>query len=149
MAATTDINHESTRARWPRDLRIFVWLALVWAAALVARIVVRDLTYYSPPPLEAIFLGMRFDGYHARLVVIAQAMTVATAAIGVNHGRRWGLALAIIYLFEMVASNLIFMMTYMNDLSEARNVRLSGLVGIASVLILLYLWIRARDLLFE
>ena len=89
------------------------------------------------------------DAVAEKRIVEANAMTVATAAIGVNHGRRWGLALGIIYLFEMEASNLIFMMTYMNDLSEARNVRLSGLVGIASVLILLYLWIRARDLLFE
>jgi hypothetical protein len=145
MAATTD----TKRARWPRDLKIFALIAALWAAALTARIVMRDVTYYSQAPLEAVLLGMKFDGYPARLVLVAQAMAVSTLAIGLAAERRWGLLLALVYMLEVVVSNLIFMMTYMDDLSQGRSVRISGLTGIVSVLILLYLWIRARDLLFD
>jgi hypothetical protein len=145
MAATTDIK----RARWPRDLKIFALLAALWAAALTARIVMRDVTYYSQAPLEAVLLGMKFDGYPARLVLVAQAMAVSTLAIGLAAERGWGLLLALVYMLEVVVSNLIFMMTYMDDLAQGRSVRISGLTGIVSVLILLYLWIRARDLLFD
>jgi hypothetical protein len=149
MAATTDINHENQSARWPLDLKIFALLAALWAAGLTARIVMRDLTYYSPTPIEAILLGMKFDGYPASLVMAAQVMAAFTVAIGLAAERKWGLLLGLICMLEVVVSNLIFMTTYMDDLAEARNVRLAGLVGIGSVLILLYLWIRARDLLFE
>jgi hypothetical protein len=153
MATTTDSiseskRGESRRARWPRDLKIFALLAALWAAGLTARIVVRDVAYYQTP-LEAILLGMRFDGVPARLALIIQAMAASAVAIGLASERRWGLVLALIYTLEVVAGSLIFMTTYMGDLAEGRNVRLSGLVGILSVMILLYLWIRARDLLFE
>jgi hypothetical protein len=70
-------------------------------------------------------------------------------AIGLAAERRWGLLLALVYMLGVVVSNLIFMMTYMDDLAQGRSVRISGLTGIVSVLILLYLWIRARDLLFD
>ena len=149
MADTTDIKHESIRGRWPRDLKIFAFLAALWASALTARIVMRDLTYYSPTPIEAVVLGMKFDGYSASLVMAVQVMAAFTVAIGLAAERKWGLLLALICMLEAVVSNLIFMTTYMGDLAEARNVRLSGLIGIGSVLILLYLWIRARDLLFD
>ena len=145
MAAMTD----TKRARWPRDLKIFALLAALWAAALTARIVMRDVTYYSQAPLEAVLLGMKFDGFPARLVLVAQAMAVSTLAIGLAAERRWGLLLALVYMLGVVVSNLIFMMTYMDDLAQGRSVRISGLTGIVSVLILLYLWIRARDLLFD
>jgi hypothetical protein len=145
MAATTD----TKRTGWPRDLKVFALLAALWAAALTARIVVRDVTYHSQTPLEAILLGIKFDGYPARLVLVAQAMAASTLALGLAAERRWGLLLALIYMLEVVISNLIFMMTYMDDLAQGRNVRISGLVGIVSVVILLYLWIRARDLLLD
>jgi hypothetical protein len=149
MATTIDSVNESKRARWPRDLKIFALLAALWAAGLTGRVVVRDLASYAQAPLEAILFGMRFDGYPARFAIIAQAMVAATTAIGLNHRRKWGLMLALIYMLEMVASNLIFMTTYLGDLTEGSSVRLSGLVGIVSVMVLLYLWIRARDVLFE
>jgi hypothetical protein len=145
MAATTDIK----RARWPRDLKVFALLAALWAAALTARIVIRDVTHYSQMPLEAVLFGMKFDGYPARLVLVAQAMAASTLALGLAAERRWGLLLALVYMLEVVVSNLIFMMTYMDDLAQGRNVRLAGLVGIVSVVILLYLWIRGRDLLWD
>jgi len=145
MAATTDI----TRARWPRDLKVFALLTAIWAAWLTARIVMRDVTYYAQAPIEAVLLGMKFDGFSARLVLAGQATAAATLALGLAAERRWGLAFALACMLEVVVSNLIFMMTYMDVIAEGRNVRLAGLVGIVAVLILLYLWIRARDLLLE
>ena len=121
----------------------------MWAAALTARIVMRDVTNYSPLPLEAVLFGIKFDGYSARLVLLAQAMVASTLALGLAAERRWGLTVALIYLLEIVFSNIIFMMTYMYDLAQGRSVRTAGFTGIAAVLILLYLWIRARDLIFE
>jgi hypothetical protein len=145
MAATTDIK----RARWPRDLKLFSLLAAIWAAWLTARIVMRDVTYYAQPPVEAVLLGIRLEGFTARLVLAAQAMAVATLALGLATERRWGILFALACLIEVVMSNLIFMTTYMGDLTQGRSVRLAGLIGIGSVVILLYLWIRTRDRLFE
>jgi hypothetical protein len=144
MAATTDIK----RARWPRDLKLFALLTAIWAAWLTARIVMRDVTYYAEP-LEAVLLGMKFDGFSARLVLALQAIAAATLALGLAAERRWGLFFALACLLEVVASNLIFMTAYMDDIAEWRRVRLAGVLGIIAVLILLYLWIRARDLLLE
>jgi hypothetical protein len=142
MAVANDIK----RTRWPRDLKIFASLAALWAIGLMARVVVRDVMGYSHTQLETTLLGMRFDGYAARSALLAQASAAFTVAIGLAAERRWGLVLALIYMLEMVASNLIFMTTYMDDLGQGRNVRLAGLIGIVSVAVLLYLWIRARDL---
>ena len=145
MAATTDI----TRARWPRDLKLFALLTAIWAAWLTARIVMRDVTYYAQAPIEAVLLGMRFEGLSARLVLAAQAMAAATLALGLAAERRWGLRFALACVLEVVVSNLIFMTVYMDDIAEGRNVRLAGWFGIAAVLILLYLWIRGRGLLID
>jgi hypothetical protein len=145
MAATTDIK----RARWPRDLKLFALLTAIWAAWLTARIVMRDVTYYAQGPIEAVLLGMKFDGFSARLVLAAQAIAAATLALGLAAERKWGLRFALACVLEVVVSNLIFMTVYMDDIAEGGRVRLSGMVGIAAVLVLLYLWIRARELLFD
>jgi hypothetical protein len=145
MSAST----QSLRARWPRDLKAFAFFAALWAVWLTARIVMRDVTYSAQMPLEAILLGMKFDGYIARVVLVLQAMAASTLALGLAAERRWGLAFAFGCMFEVVLSNLIFMATYMDDFAEANDVRLAGLRGIIAVLILLYLWVRGRDLLFH
>lgn len=145
MAAITDIKHP----RWPRDLKAFALFAAIWAAWLTARIVMRDVTYYAQAPIEAVILGMKFDGFAARMVLAVQAFAVATLALGLAAQRRWGLRFALLCLFEVVVSNLIFMMAYMDDIAEGRNVRLAGIIGIGSVLLLLYLWVRARDLMHD
>jgi hypothetical protein len=145
MAATSDIKH----ARWPRDLKVFALLAAIWAAWLTARIVLRDLTWYVQAPIEAVLLGIKFDGFPARLILAVQAIAVATLALGLAAERTWGLLFALACLFEVIVSNLIFMTNYMDDLAEGSSVRIAGVFGIAAVVILLYLWIRARDLLLK
>jgi hypothetical protein len=149
MAATTDINRESRRARWPRDLKVFAVLAALWAGALTARIVLRDLTPYGDVPLDAVLFGMRFEGYPARLTLAAQAMVIFSLAIGIGAERKWGLLLALAYMVEVIAGNLIFMIANMDDIAQWRDVRIAGLLGAFAVLILLYLWIRGRDLICD
>jgi hypothetical protein len=147
----TAVNVASThivRPRWPRDLKFFALIAALWAAALTGKMVLRDVAEYSPLQLEAVLFGIKFDGYPAHLVVAAQAMAIFSLAIGLAAERRWGLLLAFGYLLQVVLSNLIFMMTYMGDIGQGSNVRGAGLAGIVAVLGLLYLWIRARSLLF-
>lgn len=137
------------RPRWPRDLKLFALLAALWAAVLTGRMVLRDVADYSPLQLQAVLFGMKVNGYAAHLVLALRAMAIFTMAIGLAAERRWGLLLAFGYLLEVVISNLIFMMTYMNDLGQGSSVRFAGLIGIMAVLGLLYLWIRARHLLFR
>jgi hypothetical protein len=144
MSDTTDLN----TSPWPRDLKIFALFSALWAAGLTARILVRDSAYYPGAPMEAVVAGIQFGGYSASLVLIAQAMTFSVFAIGIAAERKWGLVLALFYMLEIAFSNLIFMAANIWDFTQGRNVRNSGWIGIAAVLILLYLWIRSRELLF-
>lgn len=144
MSTTSDIG----RARWPSDLKLLGWLAGFWAAVMVGQIVLSDLTY-SSRSFEAIALGMKFDGLAARIAMAVQAMALSTAGIGLVAERRWGLWFAIIYMTEVALSRLIFMTAYLDNFTEVRNVRGSGFLGIAAVVILLYLWIRAHDLIWD
>jgi hypothetical protein len=148
MTAVNIATTRIARPRWPRDLKIFALIAALWAAVLTGKMVMRDIIEYSPLQLEAVLFGVKFDGYPAHLVVAVQAMAVFSLAIGLAAERRWGLVLAFGYLLEVVLSNLIFMMTYMGDIGQGGSVRSAGLFGIVAVLALLYLWIRARELLF-
>ncbi|HLX36649.1 MAG TPA: hypothetical protein VKR29_02570 [Candidatus Binataceae bacterium] len=143
MAATDDLH----RARWPRDLKIFAVCAALWAGALTARLVMRDIVYYSATPIDAILFGMRFEAPAARAVLAAQAMCGFSIAIGIAAEKQWGLWLAFAYMAEVVASEFIFMTAYMDNLAVGSEVRAAGLLGISAVLLLLYLWIRARALL--
>ncbi len=77
----------------------------------------RDVTYYAQAPIEAVILGMKFEGFAARLVLAVQAMAVATLALGLAAERKWGLRFATFCLLEVVVSNLIFMTTYMDDIA--------------------------------
>ena len=128
--ATTHI----VRPRWPRDLKFFALIAALWAAALTGKMVLRDVTEYSPLQVEAVMFGIKFDGYPAHLVVAVQAMAIFSLAIGLAAERRWGLLLAFGYLLEVVLSNFIFMLTYMGDIGQGSNVRGAGLIGISSMM---------------
>jgi len=144
MSIAGNIGH----TRWPLDLKLLGWLAGFWAAVMIGQIVLSDLTY-MPTPFHAIALGMKFEGLAARVAMAVQAMALSTAGIGLVAERRWGLWFAIVYMTEVALSRLIFMTAYLNNFTEVHNVRSSGFLGIAAVVILLYLWIRAHDLIWD
>ena len=145
MTAITDTGC----ARWPRDLKVFAILTALWASALTARMLIRDLMPYATAQLDAVIFGMRFVGHPARLVLAVQAMIGFSIAIGIAAERRWGILIALAFMLEVIASDLIFMVAHMDDIAQWRDVRISGLLGVFAVLVLLYLWIRARDLVWR
>ena len=100
-------------------------------------------------PIGTIFAGVRFNGNDARLVLLVEAGIFAVIAVGVFFRRRWGLLLALCYMVEVVMSHLVFVIAYLPMRSEWENVRAVASQGPMMVLITLYLWIRACDLIFD
>jgi hypothetical protein len=142
---------DPSQAVWPFDLRIFAVVAGLWSLCLAisALIPVPVADIELVDPIETIFAGVRFAGYDARIVLIVQAGIFAAIAVGVFFHHRWGLLLALCYMVEVVMSHLAFVIAYMPIHSEWENVRTVASQGPMVVLITLYLWIRAYDLIFD
>ena len=102
-------------------------------------------------PLEAVLLGIKFDGFSARLVLAAQAMAVCDLRAGARGGTTMGVCDSrFSMLFEVVVSNLIFMLTYMDDLSAGaqRSAARDGSESPRCLSFCIY-GFAARDLLLE
>ena len=142
---------DPSQAVWPFDLRVFAVIAGLWSLCLAtsALIPVPIADVELVDPIETIFAGVRFAGYDARVVLIVQAGIFAAIAVGVLFHRRWGLLLALFYMVEVVMSHLAFVIAYLPIHSEWENVRAVASQGPMMVLITLYLWIRAYDLIFD
>jgi hypothetical protein len=145
----TDHTLPPAQIKWPFDLRVFAALAGVWALCLVAKAFVGIGELDVVDPIETIFAGIRFNGDDARLVLLVEAGIFAAIALGVFTHRRWGLLLALCYMVQVVMSHLAFVIAYMQMRPEWMNVRAVASQGPMMVLITLYLWIRASDLIFE
>ena len=138
---------EKLEPAWPRDLKIFALLAGAWAVGLAARVLAFQFADYDVlGPLQAVLAGIKFYGGAARVVLIGQAAIFAMIAVGIGTQRSWGLVLGVIYMTQVVVSHLVFVIAYMDSLTEAPHVRTAALTGPIAVLILLYLWIRTREL---
>ncbi len=144
----TDRQSRQPQVAWPFDLRVFAAVAGLWALYLAIRSFVHIGDFDVVDPIETIFAGMRFNGDEARVVLIVEAGIFAAMAIGVFARRRWGLLLALCYMVEVVMSHLTFVIAYLPIRSEWMNVRAAASQGPLMVLITLYLWIRACDLIF-
>jgi len=136
------------RVAWPFDLRVFAVIAGLWGLCLALSALVPAGDVSLVDPIETIFAGIRFNGDDARVVLIVQAVIFMAMAIGVFLHRRWGLLLALCYMAEVVMSHLAFVIAYLPMRSEWQNVRAVASQGPMLVLITLYLWIRACDLIF-
>ncbi|HEY9158775.1 hypothetical protein [Candidatus Binatus sp.] len=145
----TERQSRQPRAAWPFDLRVFAAVAGLWALCLAIRAFVHVGDFEVVDPIETIFAGMRFNGNAARVVLIVEAGIFAAMAIGVFARRRWGLLLALCYMVQVVMSHLAFAIAYLPIRSEWVNVRVVASEGPMMVLITLYLWIRACDLIFD
>lgn len=138
------------RVVWPFDLRVFAAIAGLWSLCLaLSAIVAAENFDFVTDPIETIFAGVRFNGYDAHVVLIVQAGIFAAIAIGVFFHHRWGLLLALCYMAEVVMSHLAFVIAYFPIRSEWTAVRSVASQGPMMVLITLYLWIRACDLIFD
>ncbi len=124
-------------------------VAGLWSLCLTLSALVPAANVDLADPIETIFAGIRFNGDDARVVLIVQAAIFAAIAVGVFFHRRWGLLLALCYMAEVVMSHLAFVIAYLPMRSEWENVRAVASQGPMLVLITLYLWIRACDLIFN
>jgi hypothetical protein len=145
----SDRQPRQPQAPWPFDLRVFAVFAGLWAMCLTLRAFVHIGDFNVVDPIETIFAGMRFDGDAARVVMLVEAGIFAAIAIGIFARRRWGLLLALCYMVQVVMSHLAFAIAYLPFHSEWMNVRVVASQGPMMVLITLYLWIRACDLIFD
>ncbi len=140
---------DPSRVAWPVDLRVFAVIAGLWGLCLALSAFVSAADVDLVDPIETIFAGVRFNGDDARIVLIVQAVIFAAIAVGVFLHRRWGLLLALCYMAEVVMSHLAFVIAYLPMRSEWENVRAVASQGPMMVLITLYLWIRAYELIFD
>src|SRR5271168_577614 len=145
----TDHTSPPGQIKWPLDLRVFAALAGVWALCLAAKAFVGVGELDVVDPIETIFAGIRFNGDDARLVLIVEAGVFAAIALGIFTHRRWGLLLALCYMVQVVMSHLAFVIAYLSMRSEWMHVRAVASEGPIVVLVTLYLWIRACDLIFD
>ncbi len=138
-----------SHAAWPFDLRVFAVLAGLWALCLAVSAFVNIGEMAVVDPIETIFAGIRFSGDDARVVLIVEAGIFAAIAIGVFTHQRWGLLLALCYMVQVVMSHLAFVIAYLPFPTEQINVHAAASQGPMMVLITLYLWVRAYDLIFD
>ncbi len=124
-------------------------MAALWAMCLALRAFVHVGDLNLVDPVETIFAGVRLSGDAARVVILVEAGIFAAIAAGVFARRRWGLLLALCYMVQVVMSHLAFVIAYLPIHSEWMNVRVVASQGPMMVLITLYLWIRACDLIFD
>jgi hypothetical protein len=148
-AMETSTKSRPPATEWPFDLRVFASMSALWAICLVIRAFVHPFEFAVVDPVEVVLGGVRFAGDEARIVLIVEAGIFAMIAIGVFTQQRWGLLLALCTMAEVVMSHLAFTIAYLPIRQEWMNVRAAAMEGPMMVMITLYLWIRATDLIFD
>src|ERR1700676_3210904 len=148
-AMRTETQSGQPRARWPLDLRVFAIMAGLWAICLVLRAFVQTIDLDFVATVQGVFGGVRFDGDAARTFMVVEAGIFASVAIAVFAEQRWGLLLALCFMAQVVMSHLAFVIAYLPLRFEWTTVRATAMQGPMMVLITLYLWIRASDLIFD
>jgi hypothetical protein len=135
--------------KWPFDLYVFAAMSGLWALCLALAVYAHTAQVGLTDPLETVFAGVRFDGDDARVIVMIEAGIFAAISIGIFARQRWALLLALVYMAQVVASHLAFVIAYLPIRLEWMSVRATALQGPMMVMITLYLWIRAHDFIFE
>jgi hypothetical protein len=139
---------EESSQRWPIDLKIFGMVAVLWSVLLVLRAFFQEQVFVSDP-LEAVIAGLKFHGHNAQIVLLLEAAVFWAFGVGIIAERKWGLLLALGYIFEVVLSHLVFVIAHLDSRPELVHVRRAAIEGPSVVLIALYLWIRSNDLIFR
>lgn len=132
-------------ARWPRDLRIFADLCVVWSAVLLARALFNLSA--GGVPIEDVIFGVKFHGDQARVTMALQAVVIGAFGIGILMHRSWGLILALLYMAQVVAGHIIFITSNLGIESQRIHVKIASIESPVVLLIALYVLYRARPLL--
>lgn len=133
---------------WPIDLRICGLIAALWAIYLAHSALTGDPIFTVAEPIHAVLGGLLFYGYQARIALLIEAAIFWAIAVGLVAGQRWGLVLALFFMAEEVMSRLVFILAYLNNRAEWYHVHMAANEGPIVVIVTLYLWIRASDLIF-
>jgi hypothetical protein len=136
---------ESQR-KWPLDLRICGWLLAAWAFCLMIRAMVHVTQEGLFDPAQTIFIGKRFFGRDAQVLLYIESVIYAVIAAGMIARRRWAVVMALMFIIQVIASHLIFALAFVGDPVMSMSVRAAAMQGPSIVLIALYLWIRVSDL---
>jgi hypothetical protein len=131
--------------RWPRDLRIFAMLCVVWSAVLLMRSIFNLSA--GGVPLEDVVFGVKFYSGEARVTMALQAVIIAAFGIGLLSRRRWGAVLALLYMAQVVAGHVIFITSNLGVESQRVHVKVAAAESPIVLLIALYMLYRARPLL--
>ena len=134
-------------ARWPLDLKIYGALNGIWGLGLMFRLIVQNPFVQPGESIQAVIGGIKFYGSEARGVLLTQAVIYLLIANGIIQQRRWGLIAALLYVAQVVAAHLLFVIWYAGVPGQEIHVKIASFEGPAMVLILLYLWMRSRELL--
>jgi hypothetical protein len=148
VASIAIVVAEQQNIPWPIDLRVCGIFAAFWAFYLARCALTGDPMFEAARPIHAIAGGFLVYGQEARIVMLAEAGIFWAIAVGLIAARRWGLVLALFYMAEIVMSHLLFIAAYLDNRAEWYHVRLAANEGPFVVLLMLYLWIRACDLIF-
>jgi hypothetical protein len=131
--------------RWPRDLRIFAGICILWSAVLMTRSIFNLSA--GGVPLEGVIFGVKFYANHARVTMALQAIIIAGFGIGVLMHKRWGLILALLYMAQVIIGHVIFIASNLGVDSQRIHVKIASIESPVVLLIALYAWYRARPLL--
>ena len=125
-----------------RDFRIFAGLCIVWSVVLFARAVFNLSA--GGVPLEDVIFGVKFYGNEARLTMALQAIVIAAFGTGIVMRQRWGSILAILYMAEVIAGHVIFIVSNLGVESQRIHVKIASAEAPVVLLIALYVWYRSR-----
>ena len=134
---------------WPRDLRIYAAICVVWSALLVTRVFFQVGLGMAGDPMQAVLFGHKFYALQARLVLLMQAFIYAWFGFGIIGKKRWALVVAMLYMMQVVLGHLVFVIANLSVPGQEMHVKIAAFEGPVMVLILLYLWIRSSGLIFE
>ncbi len=76
-----------------------------------------------------------------------QAIIIAAFGIGIVTRQRWGPVLALLYMAQVVAGHVIFIMSNLGVDAQRVHVKIAAIESPVVLLIALYVWYRARPLL--
>jgi hypothetical protein len=132
-------------ARWPRDLRIFAGICVLWSAVLMTRSVFNLSA--GGVPLEDVIFGVKFYANQARVTMALQAIIIAAFGIGIAMHQRWGLILALLYMAQVIIGHVIFIASNLGVDSQRIHVKIASIESPIVLLIALYVCYRSRPLL--
>jgi len=131
---------------WPRDLQAFAMATLFWGGFLLVRAIFALRAGAPAVPFEDVFLGVKFYADHARVTMTLQAVIFIAFAVGILMYHRWGLVLALLYMAQVIAGHVIFILSNLGVDSQRIHVKIASIESPVVLLIALYVWYRARPL---